>query len=178
MILEPSMRYDSLFQFYWQEVGVRFEFAADLSADWRLAKCQAIVESNLDPAARSPAGALGLLQLMPAVDLAADGKRDADNPEESIKEGLAHLGYLWKMFAAERGLERWWFALGAYNGGPGYVIAAQALAENDGLPTDQWSSIAVMLPRVRYKEKAPDHAQIVGYVRKIRAAYLALRAGT
>ena len=42
------------------------QYAADLNWDWRLLASQAFQESRFRPAARSRAGATGLLQLMPA----------------------------------------------------------------------------------------------------------------
>ena len=42
------------------------QYAAELGWDWRLLASQAFQESRFKPAARSWAGATGLLQLMPA----------------------------------------------------------------------------------------------------------------
>jgi soluble lytic murein transglycosylase-like protein len=72
-----------------------------------------VVESAFDPDARSPAGAVGLMQLMPATarELGVDPAR----PEENIEGGVRYLSELVKMFG---GIE---LALVAYNGGPGFA---------------------------------------------------------
>ncbi|MBI3937150.1 MAG: transglycosylase SLT domain-containing protein [Betaproteobacteria bacterium] len=167
--MRADERFDSLIQFYWQEAARAFGF--DAAADWRLVKAQIHAESDFDPQARSPVGALGLMQLMTAADLEDDSRRDADNPEEAIREGIKYLGRLWREWKAEQGLERWKFALASYNAGLGNILKAQALAEARGRPTDQWVELALVLPEVT----GPYAAETTGYVRRIIAEYLASR---
>jgi hypothetical protein len=71
------------------------------------------VESRFDPAARSRAGAMGLMQLMPATAHALGV--DPWIPEQNIEGGVRYLAALLRMFG---GIE---LALVAYNGGPGYA---------------------------------------------------------
>jgi soluble lytic murein transglycosylase-like protein len=72
-----------------------------------------VVESGFDPAARSRAGAIGLMQLMPATARALGV--DPSLPEQNIEGGVRYLSELLKMFG---GIE---LALIAYNGGPGFA---------------------------------------------------------
>jgi len=73
------------------------------------------VESGFDPWARSPKGAMGLMQIMPAT-AAEFGVRDPFNPYENVRAGVAYLRRLLDRFGENEEL-----ALAAYNAGPGAV---------------------------------------------------------
>lgn len=80
------------------------------------------IESGGDATAVSPKGAQGLMQLIP--DTAARfGVKDATDPVQNIKGGVAYLDWLMGQFDLDPVM-----VLAAYNAGEGAVIA------NDGVP--------------------------------------------
>ncbi len=82
------------------------------------------VESGFDPYARSSAGAVGLMQMMPSTFEWLTGEEHLNenlsalrltDPEVSIRYGTYYLRYLYLKF------ENWDTVLAAYNGGEGNV---------------------------------------------------------
>jgi soluble lytic murein transglycosylase-like protein len=87
--------------------------AAEVGVDSRLAHAVVRAESNYRPTAVSPKGAMGLMQLMPALarSYALD---DPFDPASNLEAGLTHLRQLLLKYDLRR-------ALAAYNAGEGAV---------------------------------------------------------
>jgi soluble lytic murein transglycosylase len=130
----------------WDDLSIRFPLAyhdyfiamarvADIPINWSLAIARQ--ESAFMPDAKSSAGALGIMQVMPATaKLIANSamvtyksKRDLIDPLNSIKLGSTYLGQMLRRFNNNRVL-----ASAAYNAGPSRVDGWL----NDNQPLDVW----------------------------------------
>ncbi len=93
-----------------------------------LLKAVAVAESHMNPRAVSPAGARGLMQLMPATQ-AALGVADPFDPVASIRGGARYLA---EQVGRFRSFE---LAAAAYNAGPAAVSRAGGIPANAETPT-------------------------------------------
>lgn len=141
--------------------------------DWRWFKAQGMAESSLNPTAISPAGARGIMQLMPATS--AEIARVLYLPDEpfspllNIKFGVFYDWKMWCIWREEKNLERLRFMFASYNAGAGNIIKAQRRAS----PTDQWWAVAKELPRITGISHARETAS---YVKRIEAFHRQLTA--
>ena len=89
-------------------------------------------ESNFDPNAASPAGAKGLMQLMPC-NIEHYGVTDPFNIEENIDAGTRHINDYLKTYNNDLNM-----ALAAYNFGPGNMASRGISSSSDfyKLPTE------------------------------------------
>jgi membrane-bound lytic murein transglycosylase D len=107
------------------------------------------VESSFDPRARSPVGAAGMFQLMPATakqyGLRAWPTDQRLRPEESAQTAARHLAYLHRHF------KDWRLALAAYNAGEGTVdklLAKKKAHTFDAIATKLPAETQMYVPRV------------------------------
>lgn len=150
-------------------------------AAWIEAQVQA--ESAGDPRAVSPAGAQGLLQLMPGT-AAEVGVANPFDPAENIRGGVT---YLRRQYDALRQVpehgDRLCWAFASYNAGRAYSARALALAEMDkALPgADRWWRWSLswryllhrdagipVTPAPGQRRRWADHHQVVAYVARIQ----------
>jgi membrane-bound lytic murein transglycosylase F len=147
--------------------------------DWRLIISQMYQESEFDPRARSFAGAVGLLQVLPRTGEAM-GFSDLEDPATNIEAGIRHLAWVRDRFEDDLPFwERTWFALAAYNAGHAHVFDARRIAAERGLDPDVWfdnvERAMLLLARAEYARQATHGycrgSEPVQYVREIRSRY-------
>ena len=149
--------------------------------DWRLLVAQTYQESEFKPDRTSFAGARGLLQVMPrtAKQLGVDPD-DLFEPVVGLQAGVRYLAWCRERFEATLPLsERTWFALAAYNAGPGHVRDARRLARELGLNPDLWfenvEAAMLKLADPEYARRAAHGyvrgSEPVNYVREIGERY-------
>ena len=147
--------------------------------DWRMIVAQIYEESGFDPRARSFAGAVGLLQVLPRTAREL-GHTDLEDPETNIHAGLTYLAWARERFEEDLPVrDRMWFTLAAYNVGPGHVRDARRLATQQGWNPDRWfdnvERAMLLLSQPEYARKARHGycrgSEPVQYVREIRSRY-------
>lgn len=115
------------------------------------------IESGFDPLARSPKGALGLGQLMPATAkelglrvTSPDDNSEGSvwNPASNLDASARYLNWLQDIFLKKgiNGSEAWNFTAAAYNAGIGNIQKVINMVENQDSLT--WKEVAAELPAV------------------------------
>lgn len=127
-------------------------------------------ESSFDPKAKSPKGAMGLGQLMPATakELGLNLKEDDSigsvwHPESNLDASARYLRKLFDKYTRE-GIsdnEAWNFAAGAYNAGMGNIGRAMEKVGN----VKAWDQVAAVLPQITGKYSS----ETIRYVDRLRS---------
>jgi len=158
--LEPQIR-------FYRQYGDEFEF------DWLALAAQAYQESGLDQSKKSPAGALGVMQLLPTT--AADkwvNVSDIHLLENNIHAGAKYLDFLRHRYfddAAIAPADRVDFAWAAYNAGPARIRRLRAKTAERGLDPNRWFANVEKLAAEEIGRETVD------YVANINKYYLAYR---
>jgi membrane-bound lytic murein transglycosylase MltF len=146
-------------------------YAAQYGFDWLLVTAQGYRESGLDQNARSPVGAIGIMQLMPETG-AEMRVGDIHQAEHNVHAGVKYMRrMLDTYFPAARFDEqnRALFAFASYNAGPGRVLQLQKEAAKEGLDPNQWFGNVEKVAARRIGQET------VRYVRDIYKYYVAYR---
>jgi membrane-bound lytic murein transglycosylase F len=148
----------------WDEITLRH--AREIGWDWRLLASVMYQESLFNPRARSWAGAMGLLQLMPATAREV-GVRNPYDPEDNVAGGARYFQWLenqWINDIADPD-QRLRFILASYNVGRGHVQDAQRLAEKNGDNPQNWDDVSHWLLLKSKREVFTDPVVRFGYAR-------------
>jgi membrane-bound lytic murein transglycosylase MltF len=145
------------------------KYGEQYDLDWLLIAAQAYQESRLDQSLRSRAGAVGVMQLLPATARAV-GFNDITSVDDNVHAGVKYLRHVMDEYFADEGLDpsqRQLLALASYNAGPTRVRNLRRKAEPAGLDPDVWFQNVEVL--------AARHvgAEPVRYVSNIVKVYVA-----
>ncbi len=118
------------------------ESAAEFDLDWLMLAAQGFQESRFHHGRRSPAGAVGIMQIKPST--AADrnvGIPDISSIQNNVRAGAKYMRFLIDRYFADtgmNGINQWLFGLAAYNAGPARVRRLRAEAEQEGRDPNLW----------------------------------------
>ena len=130
---EEIKKFRELVQFFRQ-------YGDQYSMDWMLMAAQGYQESRLDQNAKSPVGAIGVMQVMPAT-----GKElkvgDIRLTEPNIHAGVKYIRFVVDQYFKDEPMDelnKGLFAFASYNAGPGRVRQLRREAEKQGLDPNVW----------------------------------------
>lgn len=121
--------------------------------DWRWFKAQAIAESGLNPKARSKAGALGIMQIMPSTMAEIRQKNpqilSSEDPKWNIAAGIYYDRQLYKKWQKTKlpARERMDFSFASYNAGHRRARKAYNQAESKLGSVNAWNQVAPYTPK-------------------------------
>jgi membrane-bound lytic murein transglycosylase MltF len=147
------------------------KYGEKYNLDWQLLMAQAYQESGLDQNKRSPAGAVGVMQLLPST--AADKNiniKNIDKLENNINAGAKYLRFIRNQYFTDKSisdLDQSLFSLAAYNAGPARISKLRKKTTEYGLNPDIWfQNVEVIAAKEIGRET-------VQYVRNVFKYYIA-----
>jgi len=148
---------------FFKKYGDRYD------VDWVMMAAQGYQESRLNQDARSPVGAIGVMQVMPATgkDLAVG---DITQTEPNIHAGIKYMRWMIDHYYGKEPmtrLDKALFAFAAYNAGAGRVSQLRKEAAKRGLDPNVW------FHNVEYVAAEKIGAETVTYVSNIYKYYIA-----
>ena len=154
-----------------QTLALFRKYGAQYRFDYLMLAAQGYQESRLDQNARSHAGAVGLMQVMPDTGKAMK-VGDIAKPEANVHAGVKYMRTLYDRYFDDEGMDeqnRTLFAMAAYNAGPGRIRALRAEAQKKGLDPHQWFNHVELVAARRVGHET------VSYVRNIYKYYIAYK---
>jgi soluble lytic murein transglycosylase-like protein len=122
--------------------------------DWKLVAAVMAIESNYNPRAISPKGAIGLMQLMPrTAALYRVTSKELFNPKKNIEAGVLHLKMLHDRYEGD--LSR---VIAAYNSGEA------AVDHYNGVPPYRYTRAFVKRVMARYQTHVQNELQAASVI--------------
>jgi len=151
--------------------GLFREYAGRYELDWLLMTAQGYQESKLDHSVRSPAGAVGVMQLLPSTG-AEMGVGDVKELDNNIHAAAKYVRFMIDRYYDEPEIaeeDRLMLALASYNAGPRRVRELRAEARAEGLDPNRWFDHVEVIAARRIGRETVD------YVRNIYKYYVAYK---
>jgi membrane-bound lytic murein transglycosylase MltF len=149
------------------------KYAGQYDFDYLMVAAQAYQESGLDHSMRSPAGAIGVMQLLPST--AADHNvdiPDIEKLEKNIHAGTKYLRFIVDRYYKDEPMDdvnRMLFAFASYNAGPARVNGLRKKTAEMGLDPNVW------FHNVEVAAAKKIGRETVQYVSNIYKYYIAYR---
>jgi len=147
------------------------KYARQYGFDWLKITALAYQESGLDQNARSPRGAVGIMQILPSTAAGAQvGIADITKVDNNIHAGVKYLAFLRDRYFSDpeiKPVERVAFTMAAYNAGPARIIQLRQRAAKDGLDPNRW------FHNVEYVSRRVVGRETDQYVANIHMYYIA-----
>jgi membrane-bound lytic murein transglycosylase MltF len=153
-------------------VSIFEKYAGQYDFDYLMVGAQAYQESGLDQSKRSPAGAVGVMQLLPAT--AADpnvGIPDIEKLDKNIHAGTKYLRFIVDRYFKNEPMDdvnKMLFAFASYNAGPARVSGLRNKAAKMGLDPNVWFH---NVEEVAAREIGRETVQYVSNIYKYYIAY-------
>jgi len=153
---------ESIFQVYGKQYGV----------DYLMVAAQGYQESRLDQNARSGAGAIGVMQMLPSTAKDSNvGISDISTADANIHAGIKYLDFIRQRYFSDPEIDRFnktMFAFAAYNAGPARIRKLRDKAAKAGYDPNQWFDHVEIFAA---KEIGRETVQYVANILKYYIAY-------
>ncbi len=148
------------------------KYASEYGFDYLMVVAQGYQESMLNQAARSPGGAVGILQVKPSTAAAPPiSIPDIGTAENNIHAGIKVLNSIAENYFSDPKIDpknRLLFTFAAYNAGPNRIAELRKKAPSQGLDPDVWFGNVELLVA---KSVGPVTVQYVSNIYKYYVAY-------
>lgn len=140
--------------------------ASKYNLDWQFLAAMGYQESYLKSDSVSPTGVRGLMMLTNSTAKAM-GVTNRNDPRQSIQGGAKYLDQLLEQYDTIPYPDRAWYALTAYNMGPGALSSIQNKVEKQGKNPEEWINVYSYLQKNQNANS--KYKQALQYVTRIRA---------
>jgi len=161
---EERKKFDALIR-YFKKYGDKYD------VDWVLMGAQGYQESQLNQNAKSPVGAIGVMQLMPATGKDMNVGNIAET-EANIHAGIKYMRWMIDQYYGKEPmtpLDKALFSFASYNAGAGRIASLRKEAARRGLDPNVW------FQNVEYVVAEKIGQETITYVSNIYKYYIAYR---